>query len=162
MGKMAAGAILLGFALLGFIMGAIVMFIVYNQFVAFNAPESHKDIVAKIEIIDAKSGYRLKPRCVDAGSKTYGAGALQPLAVRFNFGEKYPQSTWIWQREGDTEFVMTIWGPDESGNLYAIELGRVGSGAFIIKFSGETRIQVSEVDLSEPKNEGYYYFEVRA
>ena len=94
----------------------------------------------------------------DYGEREYGAG----LSVIFMKGEKYPQSTWIWHRYGDTEIVMTIWGPDESGKLYFVEIARLSAEPFEIRIGGKTILTIEEIkELSTSRPEiGYYVIEV--
>ena len=124
-------------------------------------PATHKSLVDSMKIIDTAINFELTPKLVDFGIRTSGEG--WPLATiyevgEFTFGEKYLQSTWIWQRYGDTEVVMTIWGPDASGKILSIEIARLGSSTFTVKIKGVTKLTMDQV-TSTPAI-GYYLIEV--
>ena len=53
---------------------------------------------------------------------------------------------------------MTIWGPDESGEILSIEIARLGSNAFTVKINGVTKLTMDQV-TSVPAI-GYYLIEV--
>jgi len=82
------------------------------------------------------------------------------LSVYFVKGKVYPQSTWLWQRYGDTEIVMNIWGPDESGTMYGVEIARLAWSPFEVKIDGVTKLTIDPVTSLEPAI-GYYQLEVR-
>ena len=119
-------------------------------------PATHKSLVDSMKIIDTAINFKLTPKLVDSGSRKWGEG-FSTLAV-FTQDEEYLQSTWIWQRHGDTEVVMTIWGPDESGEILSIEIARLGSSAFTVKINGVTKLTIDQV-TSAPAI-GYYFIEV--
>ena len=119
-------------------------------------PATHKSLVDSMKIIDTAINFKLTPKLVDSGSRKWGEG-FSTLAV-FTQDEEYLQSTWIWQRHGDTEVVMTIWGPDESGEILSIEIARLGSNAFTVKINGVTKLTIDQV-TSAPAI-GYYLIEV--
>jgi len=139
-----------------FILIALVAFFSYFMFFAQPCPPNHQTIVDSIRVRDVDAGLQLTPRLVDSGSSEWGKGLM--LVPAFEQGKTYQQTTWLWQRYGDTEFVMTIWGPDESGSLYFIEFGRVGADAFRIVVNSET-VEIPSI-LSDPgaRCEGYYSF----
>ena len=119
-------------------------------------PATHKSLVDSMQIIDTTINFELTPKLVDSGSRKWGEG-FSTLSV-FYKGEEYLHSTWIWQRHGDTEVVMTIWGPDESGEILSIEIARLGSSAFTVKINGVTKLTIDQV-TSAPAI-GYYFIEV--
>ena len=119
-------------------------------------PATHKSLVDSMQIIDTTINFELTPKLVDSGSRKWGEG-FSTLSV-FYKGEEYLHSTWIWQRHGDTEVVMTIWGPDESGEILSIEIARLGSSAFTVKINGVTKLTMDQV-TSAPAI-GYYFIEV--
>ena len=119
-------------------------------------PATHKSLVDSMQIIDTTINFELTPKLVDSGSRKWGEG-FSTLSV-FYKGEEYLHSTWIWQRHGDTEVVMTIWGPDESGKILSIEIARLGRHPFAVKIEGVTKLTMDQV-TSVPAI-GYYLIEV--
>jgi len=119
-------------------------------------PANHKALVDHMQIIDTAINFKLTPKLVDSGTRTWGEGF--PLSTIFTVGEKYPQSTWIWQRYGDTEVTMTIWGPDESGKILSVEIARLGGNPFVVKIKGVTKLTMDQVTSSPAI--GYYSLEV--
>lgn len=87
------------------------------------APQDHWAIIENMEIIevgDEGGRFILEPLCVDYGKKDYSRD--YPLSA-FTKGELYSQSTWLFQRHGDTEACLSIWGPaDDQG--YDVEASR--------------------------------------
>ena len=117
-------------------------------------PSSHNAIIGKIRVKDTKANLYLTPKFVCSKTVTWGKGI--PLSI-FTSDYDYQQSTWIWQRYDDTEFVMTIWGPGNDGKSYLIEFGRLAADPFTISFEGETVITIAEVTDTINRNcEGYY------
>jgi len=139
-------------ALLAVALGALLA-VSYIMFTP-TAPQDHAAIAESFQVIDTRSGYPLKAECVNQGKQTLGYG----LAT-FSIGEDYETSTWIWSRGGDTEWVMTIWGPDDSGVSYIVEFGRVSPGSFSIKLNGEEKVSF-ESTWSTPAA-GYWWTEVK-
>ena len=119
-------------------------------------PANHKAIIESITIRDTKANVLLSPKLVESSNVEYGKG----LSVYFVKGKVYPQSTWLWQRYGDTEIVMNIWGPDESGRMYGIEIARLAWNPFEVKINGVTKLTIDPVTSLEPAI-GYYQLEVR-
>lgn len=119
-------------------------------------PASHKAIVDDMKLKLTATGLELTVKFVDSANAEYGKGC--PLSS-FTIGETYTHSTWVWQRYGDTEFVMTIWGPDNSGKTYDISLGRVSGGnAHVLTYKGVTKLTMAEImDWTSPMI-GYYTF----
>ena len=139
------------------VLGIVVGFEI-SQFAPMLAvPSSHQAIIDSMEIIDTNANFKLTPKLVASGNIEWGKG-LSTLAI-FNTGKEYPQSTWIWQRYGDTEIAMTIWGPDESGKMCSIEISRLGSDPFAVKINGVTKLTI-EAATKEPEI-GYYHLEVQ-
>jgi hypothetical protein len=92
----------------------------------YAAPSSHRAIVDRMKVIATEySNLELTPKLADSGNRKWCEGV--PSLSIFTVGKEYPETTWIWQRYGDTELAMTIWGPDESGTHYDLEFGRLGS-----------------------------------
>jgi len=119
----------------------------------YAASSSHRAIVDKIKVVDTRVNLELTPKLVDSGNRKWGEG-LTSLGV-FIAGKEYPETTWIWQRYGDTDLAMTIWGPDESGTTYDLEFGRLGS-CLKVTYNGVEKFTVT----SELSNEGFYWFTV--
>lgn len=103
---------------------------------------AHDGVVGRISIIDTNLDLSLTAKCVDAGERTFEAG-YYTLGV-FQPGKTYLHSTWIWQRYGDTEFGMSVWGPDEDGK-YEVELGRTSGYPFKITVDGATVLTIPAI-----------------
>ena len=141
--------LLLGF---GFLAGSFT-----GGFVAqLTVPAGHKSIIGSMTIRDTQANVLLSPKLVESSNVEWGKG----LSVYFVKGKVYPQSTWLWQRYGDTEIVMNIWGPDESGTMYGVEIARLAWSPFEVKIDGVTKLTIDPVTSLEPAI-GYYQLEVR-
>ena len=151
--KLKVAVLLLLILLLGLIMGVFLSPAINS----FLVPASHKAIVDKMEVIDTKANFRLTAKLVDSVSSEFGEGI--PLAT-FDYGKVYGQTTWIWQRYGDTEFVMTVWGPGNDGKTYLVEFGKVAGDPFKIVFNGVTKLTIEAVTSTAPAI-GYYQLEVQ-
>ena len=86
-------------------------------------PSDHRAIAEDFKIYDENYGYLPSPKVVSFGTLKYGE-KLSSLSV-FVVDQPYQYSLWIFQRKGDTEMTMEIWGPDADGN-YDIGFGRMG------------------------------------
>lgn len=158
MGLRAKGIALLLAALLA---GVIAGWLAHDTLVT--APTDHQAIVDNMTIYDSKVGLKLTPKYVDGGLKEYAKGV--PLSTYFIKGKQYQQTTWIWQRYGDTEMVMTIFGPGENGRTYSIELGRVGIYEGYVAFNGRVLFNLTEhqwnpIGSNALASEGSYFFEL--
>ena len=147
-----------GVVLLALILGIALGYGIAQIFslIVAQAPSSHQSIVNSMEIIDTSAQFRLTPKLVDSGQREWGKG-LTILSV-FSERKEYAQSTWIWQRYGDTEIAMTIWGPDDSGKVFMIEIARLGADPFIVKINGITKLTIDTATKSPEV--GYYCLEV--
>ena len=121
---------------------------------SFTAPTSHKSIVDSMTVRDTKANVYLKPKLVESSNVECGKG----LSVLFIKGKVYPQSVWLWQIYGNTEIVMNIWGPDESGKTYGIEISRLAWDPYEVKIDGVTKLTIDPV-TGVPAI-GYYSLEV--
>jgi len=139
--------LLLGF---GFLAGSFVG----GFFEQLTVPASHKSIVDSITITDTVANFKLTPKLVTSSNVEWAKG----LSVTFIKGKVYPQTVWVWQRYGDTEIVMSIWGPDESGKTCSIEISRLAWNPFVVKINGVTKLTMDAV-ASVPAI-GYYCLEV--
>ena len=117
-------------------------------------PASHKSIVDSMTIRDTKANVYLKPKLVESSNVECGKG----LSVLFIKGKVYPQTVWLWQIYGNTEIVMNIWGPDESGKTYGIEISRLAWDPYEVKIDGVTKLTIDAV-TGMPAT-GYYSLEV--
>lgn len=123
-----AGGVVLGLVV-GLIFGVIVSPYVNN----LTAPADHKAIIDNMKVYDTVAKLYLTPRLADAGLKVYGQG--YPLEIwQFTKGEEYEQTTWLWQRFGDTEFCMTIWGAGDDAKTYYFEVGKLSGTGFEITY----------------------------
>ena len=137
----------------GFLIGTFTTMYIGRQTV----PASHQTIIDTMIITDTRLNLVLTPKLVDSGSREWGAG--YPLSTTFTLHENYPQSTWIWQRYGDTEIAMSIWGPDKSGTTYYIEVSRLSGDPFTVKINGVTKLTIDAITNTGPAI-GYYQLEV--
>ena len=124
-------------------------------------PSDHQNIVSRMIIYDEDFDFRLIPKCVDASPEVVcGEHSIVQLGL-FETGRTYAHSTWIWQRYGDTEIAMTIWGPGEDGTTYSIELGKLAGNPFTVKIAGEEVLQIKQTpNLIDTGYEGYYVLTV--
>ena len=140
--------LLMGF---GFLAGSF-----FGGFIgALTVPNEHKAIVDSMEVRDTEANFKLTPKLVDSGNKEWGAG-LSTFAV-FKAGKSYPQTTWLWQRHGDTEVAMTIWGPSDN-DKYSVEVARLGGNPFTVKVNGVLKATIPKA--TTVPFEGYYQFEL--
>ena len=139
--------LLLGF---GFLAGSFT-----GGFVAqLTVPAGHKSIIDSMTIRDTQANVLLSPKLVESSNVECGKG----LSVLFIKGKVYPQTVWLWQIYGNTEIVMNIWGPDESGKTYGIEISRLAWNPYEVKIDGATKLTIDAV-TGVPAI-GYYSLEV--
>lgn len=133
----------------------------YGQGHPVQPSSGHQNIVSSMIIYDDRWDTYLIPKCVDASPElVYAQHSIVSLDA-FELGRIYPQSTWIWQRYGDTEIAMTIWGPGEDGTTCSIELSRLASNPFTVEIGGEVVLEIKQrSDLIDTGYEGYYVLTV--
>jgi len=117
-------------------------------------PASHKAIIDSMTVTDTKANVKLTAKLVESSNVECGKG----LSVLFTKGKVYPQTVWLWQLYGNTEIVMNIWGPDESGKTYGIEISRLAWDPYEVKIDGVTKLTIDAV-TGMPAT-GYYSLEV--
>ena len=118
------------------------------------APSDHKAIAEDFQIYDDYyDNYLPKPTLVTFGTLKYGE-KLSSLSV-FIIDQPYQYSLWIWQRKGDTEMTMEIWGPDPNGN-YDVGFGRTGLyyGGHI-EYQGAEVLAIQNAFSASPNGEGF-------
>lgn len=118
-------------------------------------PSSHQSIVDRMDIILPASSYELNVELVESKTIILGEGTQ---FAWFTYGETYVQTTWLWHRHGDTEFVMTIIGPGDDGVTYIVDVGKVGAYLFAIMLDGVAKFMTQPA--SSGANEGHYVFSV--
>lgn len=123
---------MLSFLVLGFLIG---IFVGQAGLLTF-PPGTHKAIVENTSIQDTTFEFWLEPKLVASRSIEWSKQSM--VHMSFAKEKSYRQTTWLWQRYGDTEVAMTIWGPGDDGRTYLIEFGRLGGNAFDIKCFDET------------------------
>jgi hypothetical protein len=125
---------------------------------SLTVPAKHKAIVDDMKLTLVANGLELQVKFVDSHNAEWGKGC--PLSM-FDVGTTYTSTTWLWQRYGDTEFVMQIWGPGNDGKTYQISLGRVSGGnAHVLTYKGVTKLTIAEItDWTSPMV-GYYWFDL--
>lgn len=100
-------------------------------------PASHQNVIDRMVVLDTLYDLYLVPKCVDAGQRVYAKGHSE-LAI-FEYDRTYWQSTWLWNRYGDTEIAMTIWGPGEDGKTYSLEIAKLAYNELQIKISAKVK-----------------------
>jgi len=115
-------------------------------------PSDHRAIAENFKIYDENYGYLPSPTCVTSGTLKYGE-KLSSLSV-FVVDQPYKYSFWLWQRKGDTEMTMEIWGPDVDGN-YDVGFGRTGlyNGGYI-EYKGVEVLTIQNAFSVTPNGEG--------
>ncbi|MGB9672276.1 MAG: hypothetical protein ACPLZY_03930 [Candidatus Norongarragalinales archaeon] len=121
----------------------------------FTAPSTHRSIIESMTVTDTKANIQLTPKLLSSSKVECGKG----LSVYFIKGKQYQQTVWTWERYGDVELVMVIWGPDETGKTYGVEVARIAWDPFEVKINGVTKLKISEVTSTEPAI-GYYQLTV--
>ena len=140
-------ALLLG---VGFLLGSFA-----GGFIGqLSVPAGHKSIIDSMTIRDTQANVLLSPKLVESSNVECGKG----LSVLFIKGKVYPQTVWLWQIYGNTEIVMNIWGPDENGKTYGIEISRLAWNPYEVKIDGATKLTIDAV-TGVPAI-GYYSLEV--
>jgi hypothetical protein len=115
------------------------------------APGNHQTVANEFSIEDTSLNASLTLTCVKSGNVQWSV----PLSgASFTNNKNYPQSTWIWQRSGDTDWTMTVWGPADDGHSYFIEFGRLGADSYTISWAGIPKIWVDAVNATPAV--GYY------
>jgi hypothetical protein len=109
-----------------------------------NPPSEVKTIVSNLSITDVTKDSALTVTCVSAGTLSYGAPQSVLPSQSFTLGQSYPQTVWLWQRAGDTQFVMKVWGPDQNGG-YDLEFGRCCTDQFTVMYKGTTIQSVPQI-----------------
>jgi len=112
----------------------------------WNKPISaHQFIIDNTTVFDTRAKMYLTPKFIESDKISYGKGC--PLSATFQLYKEYQFSTWLWQRYGDTEWAMTIWGPGDDGMTYSIEFGRLAGDPFIITCCGQT-VNATSTDVA--------------
>jgi len=119
----------------------------------------HSALIARMMIKDTIKNAYLDSKCVDAGQKVYGKSSSIMQMNLFIDTRNYEQSTWLWQRYGDTELCMSVWGPGEDGTTMYIEFGRQSSGPFQVQINDNTVLTMYEA-TGNPSI-GYYVLTVQ-
>ena len=125
---------------------------------SYAAPSGHKAVIDSMTITDTRINFAFTPKLADSGTRKWGQG-FSTISI-FTKDKEYPQSTWLWQRYGDTEVAMTIWGPDDSGERYYVEASMLGGGPFEVKIDGITKLTMYMEVLAPGYYSGCYEFDV--
>jgi len=129
------------------------------------APSDHKAIAENFKIYDAVYGYLPQPKFMYSSVLKYGE-SLGTVPSQFTTNEPYTFSLWIWQRKGDIEITLEIWGPDDTGHGYAICFGRTGLGnGGRIEYKGAVAFVIEKGYGYRPNEQGYseegeYYMDI--
>lgn len=143
--------------MIGFVLfGSTVIPSIQQLFGNLTVPASHKAIIDSMEVTDTQANTKLTSRLFSSSTLEYAKG----LSVTFIKGKQYHQTVWSWERYGDVELVMCIWGPDETGKLYGIEISRLAWNPFEVKIDGVTKLTIEAVTSTAPAI-GYYQLEVQ-
>ncbi|MDH5203399.1 MAG: hypothetical protein OEW69_09090 [Nitrospirota bacterium] len=125
------------------------------------APKTHQWILDNLEVYDTRySDTPLEEKLVDYGVRTWG----KPLTVlsAFKDNEEYSQTTWIFQRWGDTELCLTIWGPGDDDKSYYVEAAQMGWGPFKIYLADEEKLYLYHKgqNSADPESHNVGYFDI--
>lgn len=130
----------------GFLAGSFLGGFVRN----FAVPADHKRIVDDMKIAFTIEAWGVPtsttPTCVYNKIVTWGVGA-KPLSM-FTPGEPYGYSIWLWQFQDEVQYAMQIWGPDDTGKSYDIQLMRNYGPPFTVTYKGETIIDKGRISAT--------------
>ena len=112
----------------------------------YAAPSSHKSIVNDFKITFTIAAWgaptSTTPRFVKSETQTWGIA--KPISV-FLPTKEYSYSIWNWEYDGEVQYVMQIWGPDETGKSYDIQIMRNYNPPFTVSYKGETIISKGQI-----------------
>jgi len=138
----------------GFLLGGL-----FGGFIkGFTAPTMHKQIVDNMKIayaIEGKQPISTTPECVYSKTVSWGIQTT-PLSV-FTFGKEYQYSIWLWKSQDEVQYVMQIWGPDDVGTGYDIQLMRNYAPPFTVTYKGQTIIQAGRISGVQQQGTVYVY-----
>ena len=138
----------------GFVVGSF-----FGGFIkGFTVPTSHKRIVDKIKIafnIEGQQPIYTTPECVQSNVVSWGIQTT-PLNV-FTQGKEYQYSIWLWKSQDEVQYVMQIWGPDDVGKGYDIQLMRNYAPPFTLTYDGQTIIQAVRTSGEQVNGNVYTY-----
>ena len=121
------------------------------------APSNHKKIAENFKIYDNNYGYLPAPTFMYSSTLKY-AESLSTLPSQFTVNSPYTFSLWTFQRKGDTEVTLEIWGPDDTGHGYAVCLARTGLGSGgLIEYKGVEVMTISSYAEQPPIENGEGY-----
>lgn len=132
----------------------------------FTVPADHKRIVDDMKIAFAIEAWSVStqttPTCVYNKIVTWGVE--KPLSV-FISNKPYGYSIWLWQFQGEVQYVMQIWGPDDTGKSYDIQLMRNYGPPFTVTYKDTTIISKGRISYTLQGNvwvfsEALYAFSV--
>lgn len=122
---------------------------------------SHQKVIASITIKDISKGWTLKPEFVKTQELQW-LSAFPIDNVDFRTKNSYTQSLWVWKNpSGDIDYAATIWGPDETGNGYYVELARLCGREIKITCTKGVITFSAVSDWSNLKQEGYTVLQVK-
>jgi len=114
-------------------------------------PDGHAAVAQTITVQDMTLGKTYAATFVSSGTSP----ALSIVSLSFTSGSKVAYSKWEFRAtptDGATAYaVMTIWGPDNTGN-YFVEIGRMTTDAMQLTFPG------GSMAWGASGNDGYVYF----
>lgn len=134
-------------------------------------PQDHKAIVEDLKLYDNHYGYFAS--ATPLYSKTLSMG--EPFSVigkaplDFTGLASYQFSLWSFQRKGDTEMTLEIWGPDNTGKGFALVFSRLGLGnGGHIEYKGVTVLEIHAYDATNMQDnlngwstEGEYVLDIK-
>jgi hypothetical protein len=149
-------------AIAGYIPGLLTGFLLFFLLAELfsSVPSDHQAVIDKFAIkVDGR--YWLEPSYVNQTTPTW-LKLIELYSVDFRSGNDYMQSIWVWQNpEIDADFSCTVWGPDENGNGYFVEFGRLCGYDVTIYSAGQPVAHFEEIsDWSVTEQLGYAQFEV--
>ncbi|NIR92650.1 MAG: hypothetical protein GWO08_02960, partial [Gammaproteobacteria bacterium] len=100
-----------------------------------NIPSGHKKIIEnlRLTVTIENTAYPLSAVFIEGNDKEWFGYPL--VSVDFTPGEYYIQSAWHYvNNAGDIDALVTIWGPDETGRTYAVEVSRSVGNKLTIEY----------------------------
>ena len=123
----------------------------------FTVPASHKSIVDDFKITFTIAAWgaptSTTPKFVKSETQTWGIA--KPISV-FLPTKEYSYSIWLWEYGGEVQYVMQIWGPDETGKGYDIQIMRNYNPPFTVSYKGVTIINKGQISSVQEGNVWVY------
>jgi hypothetical protein len=119
-------------------------------------PSGHTEVAGKVSVTNTGAGatFTYDPLYIRSGSTP----TLNILPLSFAASGQIPYSLWEYRSDpadGSTVYAfMIIFGPDNSGNTYFVEISRASPSALTVGYPSGSH------SFGAGGNDGYMYFEV--